>query len=123
MSYKQTSVKSVIDKINRSYFIPDIQRNYVWLQNSNSKKIEQLFDSLMRGYPIGAFLFWELKKGDIESDSGNDNESGKLNFQLYKFIENYDIRRPNNEKYNVMYYDVDKKNIFTNTEIGCRLVL
>ena len=110
MSYKQTSIKSIIDKINRSYFIPDIQRNYVWLQNPNSKKIEQLFDSLMRGYPIGAFLFWELKKSDIECDSDN-NESGKLNFQLYKFIENYDIRHPFNEKYNVSQLTGDELHI------------
>ena len=110
MSYKQTSIKSIIDKVNRSYFIPDIQRNYVWLQNPNSKKIEQLFDSLMRGYPIGAFLFWELKKSDIECDSDN-NESGKLNFQLYKFIENYDIRHPFNEKYNVSQLTGDELHI------------
>ena len=127
MSYKQTSIKSVIDRINRSYFIPDIQRNYVWLQNTNSKKIEQLFDSLMRGYPIGAFLFWELKKGDIESDSGNDNEGGKLNFQLYKFIENYDIRHPNNEKYNVsqligdeLHVVLDGQQRLTSLYIGLR---
>ena len=109
MSYKQTSIKSVIDKINRSYFIPDIQRNYVWLQNPKTKKIEQLFDSLMRHYPIGAFLFWELKKGDIESDF--DNENGKLNFQLYKFIEKYDVRSPLNEKYSVSQLTGDELHV------------
>ena len=68
MSYNHTSIKSIIDKLNSSYFVPDIQRSYVWLQNPKLKKIEQLFDSLMRGYPIGSFLFWALKKSDIESD-------------------------------------------------------
>ena len=127
MSYKQTSIKSIVDKINRSYFIPDIQRNYVWLQNPKTKKIEQLFDSLMRGYPIGAFLFWELKKASIESDIDNDPKSGKLNFQLYKFIENYDVRHPNNPKYNVsqlvgdeLHVVLDGQQRLTSLYIGLR---
>ena len=127
MSYKQTSIKSVIDKINRSYFIPDIQRHYVWLQDPNKKKIEQLFDSLMRGYPIGAFLFWELKKNDIESDFENDKESGKINFQLYKFIEDYDVRHPYNEKYSIskligdeLHVVLDGQQRLTSLYIGLR---
>ncbi len=60
------------------------------------KKIEQLFDSILRGYPIGSFLFWKLQKEDIaKSDEQDEN---KLNFQLYKFITNYDERKPHNEK-------------------------
>lgn len=90
---KQISIKSVIRKINRSFFIPDIQRSYVWLQNYKDRKIERLFDSLMRGYPIGAFLFWSLEKRDVES--------GEVNFQLYKFIENYDVRSHHNEKIDI----------------------
>lgn len=111
MSYQQKSIKSVIDRINLSYFIPDIQRNYVWLQNPKAKKIEQLFDSLMRGYPIGAFLFWNLKRDDIASDFDNEAENKKLNFQLYKFIEDYDVRHPNNEKINVSKVTSDELNI------------
>ena len=88
------SIRSIVDKLNESYFVPDIQRSYVWLQNPKEKRIEQLFDSLMRGYPIGSFLFWNLKKTDIETDnSDTEVEEGKLNFQLYKFIENYDVRQ------------------------------
>lgn len=111
MSYQQKSIKSIIDKINLNYFIPDIQRNYVWLQNPKAKKIEQLFDSLMRGYPIGAFLFWKLSKNDIENDFDNDVINNKLNFQLYKFIENYDVRKPNNEKINISKITGDELNI------------
>ena len=101
MGYKQTTIKSVVDEMNLSYFVPDIQRDYVWLQNPRAKKIEQLFDSLMRDYPIGTFLFWELKRDDIDNGSGDNLNAGKLNFQLYKFIENYDVRKPNNEKINI----------------------
>lgn len=96
------TIHEVVDNLNVNYFIPDIQRSYVWLQNPKEKKIEQLFDSLLRGYPIGSFLFWKLKVDDIETDnSDKENCEGKLNFQLYKFIENYDVRRPHNDKVNI----------------------
>ncbi len=127
MSYNHTSIKSIIDKLNSSYFVPDIQRSYVWLQNPKLKKIEQLFDSLMRRYPIGSFLFWELKKSDIESDFDEVNESGKLNFQLYKFIENYDARDTSNKKINVsqivnedLHIVLDGQQRLTSLYIGLR---
>ena len=86
--FKEETIRNVIDQLNDSYFVPDIQRSYVWLQNPKEKKIEQLFDSLMRGYPIGSFLFWHLKTDDIETDnSDKETSDGKLNFQLYKFID------------------------------------
>jgi hypothetical protein len=40
------------------YVIPVIQREFVW----KTRQIERLFDSLMRDYPIGSFLFWEVTK-------------------------------------------------------------
>ncbi len=43
-----------------------------------------------------ALFYWKLQKEDIaKSDEQDEN---KLNFQLYKFIENYDERKPHNEK-------------------------
>ncbi|GHQ32385.1 GmrSD restriction endonuclease domain-containing protein [Helicobacter pylori] len=90
------SIKNVVDELNVRYFLPDIQCEYVWLKKADEKKIEQLFDSILKGYPIGSFLFWKLQKEDIaRSDEQDEN---KLNFQLYKFIENYDERKPHNEK-------------------------
>ena len=51
------TINEIIKKIaQNSYCLPIIQRGYVW----EPKKIELLFDSIMRGYPIGTFLFWEL---------------------------------------------------------------
>ncbi len=90
------SIKNVVDGLNVRYFLPDIQREYVWLKNADEKKIEQLFDSILRGYPISSFLFWKLQKEDIAKS--DEQDSDKLNFQLYKFIENYDERKPHNEK-------------------------
>ncbi|GAA9702794.1 DUF262 domain-containing protein [Helicobacter pylori] len=90
------SIKEVVDGLNVRYFLPDIQREYVWLQKADEKKIEQLFDSILRGYPIGSFLFWKLQKEDIAKS--DEQDSDKLNFQLYQFITNYDERKPHNEK-------------------------
>ncbi len=90
------SIKDVVDELNVRYFLPDIQREYVWLKKADEKKIEQLFDSILRGYPIGSFLFWKLQREDIARS--DEQDSDKLNFQLYKFIEEYDERKPHNEK-------------------------
>ena len=43
------------------YVLPSIQRDYVW----STEQIETLFDSLMRDYPIGTFLFWEISKEHV----------------------------------------------------------
>ena len=43
--FKDITIKEVIEEINVSYFLPDIQREYVWLDRAAEKKIEQLFDS------------------------------------------------------------------------------
>ncbi|GAA8896458.1 DUF262 domain-containing protein [Helicobacter pylori] len=94
--FLDNSIKNVVNELNVRYFLPDIQREYVWLKKADEKKIEQLFDSILRGYPIGSFLFWKLQKEDIaKSDEQDEN---KLNFQLYQFITNYDERKPHNEK-------------------------
>ncbi len=80
-----------------------------WLKKADEKKIEQLFDSILRGYPIGSFLFWKLQKEDIaRSDEQDEN---KLNFQLYQFITNYDERKPHNEKIHVEKINVDDLSI------------
>lgn len=48
-----------ITKVNAdSFCLPVIQRGYIW----EPKKIELLFDSIMRDYPIGTFLFWQLNE-------------------------------------------------------------
>ena len=75
------TVKEAIDHIHNSrYLLPAIQREFVWSRH----QIERLFDSLMRGYPIGSFLFWRV-----------DPETAK-NYSFYRFITNYDQRKPHN---------------------------
>ncbi|MGN8284541.1 DUF262 domain-containing protein [Helicobacter pylori] len=119
------SIKDVVDELNVRYFLPDIQREYVWLKKADEKKIEQLFDSILRGYPIGSFLFWKLQKEDIAKS--DEQDSDKLNFQLYKFIENYDERKPHNEKIRIeeirrddLYIVLDGQQRLTSLYIGLK---
>ena len=109
--FRDVSIKNVIEELNHSYFLPDIQREFVWLNKATEKKIEQLFDSILRGYPIGSFLFWKLKKNDIETNKDAKEDSDKLNFQLYKFIENYDERKTHNDKVNIEQINADDLSI------------
>ena len=57
----------------RPLYLPAIQRHFVWKQN----QICKLFDSMMRGYPIGTFLFWE-----VEDNKRND-------YAFYEFIRDF----------------------------------
>jgi hypothetical protein len=109
--FKDLTIKDVIGEINESYFLPDIQREFVWLKKAEEQKIEQLFDSILRGYPISSFLFWKLKKSDIETNRDIDTDSEKLNFQLYKFLEKYDERNIHNEKINIEQINSNDLNI------------
>lgn len=75
--YKDQTIIETIREINKSYFLPSIQRKFVW----DTEQIEKLFDSIMRDYPIGTFLFWEVEKGDDPSHIDD--------YTFYKFIEDY----------------------------------
>ncbi|WQV50944.1 DUF262 domain-containing protein [Helicobacter pylori] len=119
------TIKEVVDELNGRYFLPDIQREYVWLKKADEKKIEQLFDSILRGYPIGSFLFWKLPKEDIAKS--DEQDSDKLNFQLYQFITNYDERKPHNEKIRIeqikrddLYIVLDGQQRLTSLYIGLK---
>ena len=54
-SYETHTIAETMAKINREYFIPAIQRPYVW----EVEQIERLFDSIMKEYPISTFLLWK----------------------------------------------------------------
>jgi uncharacterized protein with ParB-like and HNH nuclease domain len=53
--YERKSISEVVEGINRKYFLPDIQRDFVW----KPEQVYALFDSIMRDYPISTFLFWK----------------------------------------------------------------
>ena len=50
------TVAQVIRDIDaKKYFLPSIQREFVW----DTEQIEKLFDSLMMDYPINSFFVLE----------------------------------------------------------------
>ncbi len=57
MSYKPRTLFRLIEEINKSLFLPHIQRPFVW----EEEQMLKLFDSLMRNYPIQTLLFWRTK--------------------------------------------------------------
>jgi len=58
MGLVSTKIKNIVNEINIKYYLPAIQREFVW----PTEQIETLFDSLMQGYPISTFLFLGSKK-------------------------------------------------------------
>lgn len=77
MSYEHKAVKEVVEMIGRNeVYLPAIQRKFVWKPDQT----ESLFDSTMRGYPIGTFLFWFIR-GEKKND-----------YTFYKFIQDYHER-------------------------------
>lgn len=68
------TISEAVENVDSNRFLlPAIQREFVW----SSLKIEWLFDSLMRNYPISSFLFW-----NVEGDTVNG-------YRFYKFINEY----------------------------------
>jgi len=83
---KPITIQTAILEIqSNKYVLPAIQREFVWKPD----QIESLFDSLLRGYPIGSFLFWK-----VTPESLGD-------FQFYHFMDHYHERDyRHNEPYN-----------------------
>lgn len=68
------TISDAIERIESNKFLlPAIQREFIWTHS----KIEWLFDSIMRNYPISSFLFWNVE------------ESTSKNYRFYKFINEY----------------------------------
>lgn len=82
MSYSSLSIKQLITDISdNKYYLPAIQRKFVWGEG----KICSLFDSIMRDYPIGTFLFWDLSAEKADK------------YTFYEFLKNYHQRDSKNE--------------------------
>lgn len=60
---EEVEIKSIIDsKVNKKWFLPDIQREFVWLRKPSENKIENFIESLLKKYPVGSFLTWTTSK-------------------------------------------------------------
>ena len=64
-NYEGISVREAMERINamnNGWFLPIIQRQYVWgSRDSSEEYICLLLDSLLRGYPIGGLVLWETE--------------------------------------------------------------
>lgn len=68
------TIRETIERIQqREYLLPGIQREFVW----ETDQICRLFDSLVRGYPIGSFLFWRV------------DQEHKADYKFYEFVRDY----------------------------------
>lgn len=82
MSYEGKKINDILQQIyENKIYLPAIQRKFVW----GIEQTTDLFDSIMKGYPIGTFLFWKLKGEDIKF------------YTFYSFKLHYDVRKPFNE--------------------------
>ncbi len=73
--YRSITIREAMRKIaSNAYVIPAIQRKFVW----RPEQIEMLFDSILRGYPINSFMFWEITDEKIKQD-----------YKFYSFLQNY----------------------------------
>jgi hypothetical protein len=71
---KRVTINEAVRQIqNENYLLPAIQREIVWQRD----QICDLFDSVLQGYPIGTFLYWDLK------DENRDE------YTMYGFIKHY----------------------------------
>lgn len=86
MPNQSMSIEEAIQNINEEIFLPAIQREFVW----DANQIISLFDSILRGYPIGSFLIWRVKD-DVADDQIK-----------YRLIKNYieDSVYPNDPEFN-----------------------
>lgn len=62
----------VKDVRNGRIGLPDLQRPFVWRDN----KVRELFDSMLKGYPIGYIMLWESPV-DYESKKSTIGDNSK----------------------------------------------
>lgn len=68
------SIADVLKDVQRQNLVlPAIQREFVW----GDDQVARLFDSILRGYPIGSFLSWA-----VDGEHSGD-------FKFYGFIKDY----------------------------------
>lgn len=84
MSYIGISIKDAMEKINTSWFLPAVQRPYVWGNRYESEKfICKLFDSLFQQYPIGGLILWHNKMSVAHREFLKDFHQG----DIYKNVD------------------------------------
>lgn len=71
---QRVTIRDAVRRIeNGDYLLPAIQREIVW----EREQITDLFDSVLQGYPIGTFLYWDLHEENWDE------------YTMYGFIKDY----------------------------------
>lgn len=69
-----SKVKNLVDDVRIGKIgLPDLQRPFVWKDN----KVRDLFDSMLRGYPIGYVMLWE-SPSDYEEKTSSIGDNKKI---------------------------------------------
>lgn len=66
------TVEDLLPDLNSRIFLPGLQREFVW----EPPEVEMLFDSMIRDYPIGVIIKWNVRRAREE-------------YYAYEFIRNY----------------------------------
>lgn len=71
---QRVTIRDAVRRIESGdYLLPAIQREIVWKRD----QITDLFDSVLQGYPIGTFLYWDLHEENWDE------------YTMYGFIKDY----------------------------------
>lgn len=109
--YEHKAIKEILNQIDdETIILPAMQRSFVWPE----EKIYNLFDSLMRKYPIGTFLFWEIKKETFDKYVFNSFVKIYVEQQRGKFQRGNDAKEIH-EKYKAV---LDGQQRLTSLYIG-----
>jgi Protein of unknown function DUF262/Protein of unknown function (DUF1524) len=71
MNYTTERISDVLPRINATWFLPALQREFVW----DTERICNFFDSLMRDYPISSLLLWSVP------------DEAREDIEVYRFID------------------------------------
>lgn len=109
----------IVDIENGQIKIPQFQRDFVWTM----QKSAGLIDSLVKGYPIGTFIFWRTKErlrsirnlGDIELPETPEGDSvdfvldGQQRLtSIFACLKGIKVKRENKEDdFSKIYIDLD----------------
>ena len=89
-SHQTITIKKALENIQgKNYAMPAIQREFVW----SPGQIEKLFDSLLQGYPIGSFLFWNVDRSTFDKYTWYDfithyHQRDHVHNQIYEPLDN-----------------------------------
>lgn len=123
-NYEGISVREAMERINamnNGWFLPIIQRQYVWgSRDSSEEYICLLLDSLLRGYPIGGLVLWETESAIPYREFLKDYKIGAVThivaegrWGAHKFLV-YDGQQRLQTLYSVLYHRFNGRKLYFN---------